>query len=159
MDHEKKIKPDLKIVYLSWMKIPAVIFFVLLQLTVSAQLKISITGLRSNSGSVILGFYTSDKSFEDEKPLFSKTESKATTINHVLTITYTGIKPGTYGVVLLDDENNNGKMDFGWVLPQEGYGFSNYYHTGMTKPKLIKFSFTITNTNEPKAIEIKTKYF
>jgi uncharacterized protein (DUF2141 family) len=140
------------------MKTALAIFIIFTQLALSAQLKISITGLRSNSGSVLLGFYTSDKSFEDEKPIFSKIESKAKTVNHILTLTYTGIKPGTYGVVLLDDENNNSKMDFGWLLPQEGYGFSNYYHTGMTKPKLSKFSFTITNTNELKTIEIKVKY-
>jgi uncharacterized protein (DUF2141 family) len=139
------------------MKIQALFLLVLLQITSSAQtLKISVTGLRSNSGSVILGFYINDKSFEDEKPLFSKVESKATTVNHVLTLTYTGIKPGTYGVVLLDDENNNSKMDFGWILPEEGYGFSNYTHSGLTKPKLSKFSFTITNEN--KAVEIKVKY-
>ncbi|MES2516031.1 MAG: DUF2141 domain-containing protein [Bacteroidota bacterium] len=159
MDYEKKITPDWKIVYLSHMKTTAFLFLIFIKGALWAQLKISITGLRNNSGSVILGFYTSDKSFDDEKPVLSKTESKATTVNHVLTLTYTGLKPGTYGVVLLDDENNNGKMDYGWILPNEGYGFSNYYHTGMTKPKLIKFSFTITNTNEPKAIEIKTKYF
>ena len=135
------------------------LIFLITQLSLSAQLKISITGLRSNSGTVWLGFYTSDKAFEDETPLFSKKESKATTVDHVLTITYTGIKPGTYGIVLLDDENNNGDMDYGWILPKEGYGFSNYYHTGMTKPKLAKFSFTITDVNVPKAVEIKVKYF
>ena len=139
------------------MKLQGLFLLLLVQVTLSAQtLKISITGLRNNSGSVILGFYQSDKSFEDEKPLFSKVESKATTVNHVLTITYTGIKPGIYGVVLLDDENNDGDMNFAWFLPTEGYGFSNYYHTGMTKPKLSKFSFVITN--EPKVVEIKVKY-
>ncbi|MCZ8285577.1 MAG: DUF2141 domain-containing protein [Bacteroidia bacterium] len=139
------------------MKLLAFLFLLFMQAVLSAQnLKISITGLRSNSGSVILGFYINDQSFEDEKPLFSKTESKAGAVNHTLTLTYTGIKPGTYGVVLLDDENNNGKMDFGWLLPQEGYGFSNYYHTGLTKPKLTKFSFVVTEGS--KAVEIKVKY-
>jgi len=131
--------------------------FLLLHVMVSSQtLKINITGLRSNSGSVILGFYNNDKAFEDETPLFSKTESKASTVNHVLTLTYNGIKPGTYGVVILDDENNNRKMDYGWILPKEGYGFSNYVHSGLIKPKLSKFSFTITK--DTKEIEIKVKY-
>ncbi len=124
----------------------------------SAQtLKVSITGLRNNKGSVIMGFYNNDKAFEDETPLFTKIESKASTVNHVLTLNYTGIKPGTYGIVLLDDENKNGKMDFGWILPEEGYVFSNYWHTSLTKPKVAKFSFTITNEN--KAVEIKVKYW
>lgn len=124
----------------------------------SQTLKVSITGLRNNKGSVIMGFYNNDKAFEDETPLFTKLESKAITVNHVLTLNYTGIKPGTYGIVILDDENNNGKMDYGWFLPEEGYGFSNYWHTSLTKPRVAKFSFTITNVNETKAVEIKVKY-
>lgn len=140
------------------MRIFCFIIGLFLQLSLFSQtLTISITGLRNNKGSVIMGFYNNDKAFEDETPLFTKIESKAATVNHVLTLSYTGIKPGTYGIVLLDDENNNNKMDFGWILPEEGYGFSNYWHTSLTKPKVAKFSFTITHEN--KAVEIKVKYW
>ncbi len=139
------------------MKMTALFVLFFAQLALSSQtLKISITGLRNNSGSVILAFYNNDKDFAAETPLFTKVESKATTVNHVLTLNYTGIKPGTYGVVMLDDENNNNKMDYGWILPEEGYGFSNYNHFGLTKPKVSKFSFTITNEN--KVVEIKVQY-
>lgn len=135
-----------------------VLIFVCIQLALSSQtLKISITGLRNNSGSVILGFYNNDKAFAAETPLFTKVESKATAINHVLTLNYAGIKPGIYGVVMLDDENNNNKMDYGWILPEEGYGFSNYTHFGLTKPKVAKFSFTIA-PSENKSVEIKVQY-
>jgi uncharacterized protein (DUF2141 family) len=140
------------------MRCLVIILFLLSQIALSSQtLKISITGLRNNSGSVILGFYNNDKAFAAETPLFTKVESKATTVNHVLTLNYTGIKPGTYGVVMLDDENNNSKMDYGWILPEEGYGFSNYTHFGLTKPKVAKFSFTIA-PNENKSVEIKVQY-
>jgi uncharacterized protein (DUF2141 family) len=140
------------------MKLPSIIILIFAQFALLSQtLKVSITGLRNNKGFVIMGFYNNDKAFEDETPLFTKIESKASTINHVLTLNYTGIKPGTYGIVLLDDENNNNKMDFGWFLPEEGYGFSNYWHTSLTKPKVAKFSFTITNEN--KSVEIKVKYW
>ena len=140
------------------MKLSSVIILIFAQFTVLSQtLKVLITGLRNNKGSVIMGFYNNDKAFEDETPLFTKLESKTTTVNHVLTLNYTGIKPGTYGIVILDDENNNGKMDYGWILPEEGYGFSNYTHFGLTKPKVAKFSFTIA-PNENKSVEIKVKY-
>ncbi|MBL7936882.1 MAG: DUF2141 domain-containing protein [Bacteroidia bacterium] len=133
------------------------ILLVCIQWTLSSQtLKVSITGLRNNSGNIVLAFYNTEKAFEDETPLFTKVESKATVVNHILTLTYNGLKSGVYGIVILDDENNNSKMDFGWILPEEGFGFSNYYHTGMLKPKLSKFSFTLTN--ETKAVEIKVKY-
>lgn len=138
---------------------PTLIVLLFLQLGLSAQsLTISITGLRNNKGTVIMGFYNNDKAFEDETPLFTKVESKVNTVNHVLTINYKNFKPGTYGIVILDDENNNGKMDYGWILPEEGYGFSNYWHTSLTKPKVAKFSFTIAPT-ENKAVEIKVKYW
>ena len=141
------------------MKKTTLIVLLFLQLALSSQtLKVSITGLRNNKGSVIMGFYNNDKAFEDEIPLFKKVESKANTVNKVLTLNYTGIKPGTYGIVLLDDENNNSKMDYGLILPDEGYGFSNYWHTSLTKPKVAKFSFTIA-PNEHKAVEIKVKYW
>lgn len=139
------------------MRMFLLILLVCIQLTLSSQtLKVSITGLRNNSGNIVLAFYNTEKAFEDETPLFTKVESKATVVNHILTLTYNGLKPGVYGIVILDDENNNSKMDFGWILPEEGFGFSNYYHTGMLKPKLSKFSFTLTN--ETKAVEIKVKY-
>lgn len=141
------------------MRFVALVIFVFIQLVlVSQTLKVSITGLRNNKGSVIMGFYNKDKAFEDETPLFKKVESKANTVNHVLTLNYTGITPGTYGIVLLDDENNNSKMDYGLILPDEGYGFSNYWHTSLTKPKVAKFSFTIA-PNEHKTVEIKVKYW
>ena len=122
----------------------------------SQTLKINITGLRNNSGTVRMGFYTTDEAFDKETPLFIKVEPKAATKNGILSLTYTGMKPGVYGIALLDDENNNDKVDYGWILPKEGFGFSNYYHTGMTKPHLEKFSFTITEGQ--KIVEIKVKY-
>lgn len=139
------------------MRMFLLILLICIQWTLSSQtLKVSITGLRNNSGNIVLAFYNTEKAFEDETPLFTKVESKAAVVNHVLTLTYNGLKPGVYGIVILDDENNNSKMDFGWILPEEGFGFSNYYHTGMLKPKLSKFSFTLTN--ETKVVEIKVKY-
>ncbi len=122
----------------------------------SQTLAVKITGLRNNSGNVQLGFFINDESFKDDKPLFLKVESKATTVNGVLTIIYNNLKPGTYGVALLDDENSNTKMDFGILLPKEGFGFSNYYHTSLTRPSFSKFSFVYSGIN--KVVEIKVKY-
>ncbi len=122
----------------------------------SQTLKINVTGLRNNSGTVRLGFYASNESFDKEQPLFVKAEPKASAKNGILTITYENLKPGIYGIALLDDENNNDKVDYGWFLPKEGFGFSNYYHTGLTKPDLEKFSFIIKEGKT--VVEIKVKY-
>ena len=132
-------------------------FFTFFRLIIFSQtLIISITGLRNNLGTVWLGFYVNNESFKNEQPLFFKTESKSSVVNGVLTLVYKGIKPGTYGIALMDDENNNTKMDYGWFLPKEGFGFSNHYHTGMTRPHLNEFSFLLKE--EPKTVQIKVRY-
>ena len=66
------------------------------------------------------------------------------------------VKPGTYGIAILDDENNNQKMDYGLLLPKEGFGFSDYYHTGMSQPDFRKFSFVMGNAS--KTVFIKLRY-
>jgi len=39
---------------------------------------------------------------------------------------FEGIPPGTYAIVVIHDENMNGKLDANWRgIPKEGYGFSN----------------------------------
>lgn len=102
-----------------------------------------------------LGFYKDQKSFDDEKEFLLKTFPKEQVKNGTLTVTVS-LEPGTYGIAMLDDENSNGEMDYGWVLPEEGFGFSNYYHTGLTKPTLDKFDFVVGN--QPTEVGIKVKY-
>ncbi len=59
---------------------------------------------------------------------------------------------------LLDDENADGEMEYSWIgLPREGYGFSNYYHTGLIKPSFYDFDFILGKKN--KFVQVKMKYF
>ena len=59
---------------------------------------------------------------------------------------------------IMDDENFNGKMDYSFLgIPKEGFGFSNYYHTGLTKPKLNSFAFEVL-ANKNTKVEVKMKY-
>jgi uncharacterized protein (DUF2141 family) len=63
---------------------------------------------------------------------------------------------GQYGIAVLDDENNNGKMDYGLLLPAEGCGFSNYRHAGMRKLKFEDFHFLFKPGNQ--IIEVSMQY-
>lgn len=125
--------------------------------TVMAQtLKINISGIRSAKGTIRLAFYNTSEGFESEKALFNKTITKTTLSNGKLSVSYEGLKQGTYGIAILDDENGNQKMDYGLVLPKEGFGFSDYYHTGMSRPKFESFDFVFGA--EGKVVEIKLRY-
>ena len=134
----------------------AILFLFISVIGYSQILTINITGIRNSSGSIRLGFYNTSEGFDKEKPLFVKVIPKEGVVNGTLSIKYPGLKPGTYGLAILDDENNNDKMDYGLFLPKEGFGFSNYYHTGLSKPTFDKFKFILKN--EDKTVEIKVKY-
>ena len=42
------------------------------------------------------------------------------------TVTFDGVEPGDYAIMMFQDANRNEKFDQDWVgLPQERYGFSN----------------------------------
>lgn len=110
-------------------------------------LKIVVSGIRSASGTIRIAFYANSKSFDDEKPLFIKTEAKTGIVNGMLHISYPELKTGVYGLAILDDENSNQKMDYGFFLPKEGFGFSDYYHSGMSRPKFESFDFTYVQQN------------
>jgi len=138
------------------MRIAILYLFLISSVCVNQTLKINITGIRNSAGSIRLGFYNTNEAFEKEQPLFVKVLPKTNVTNGVLTFTYTGLKPGIYGLAILDDENNNDKMDYGLIFPKEGFGFSNYYHTSLSKPTFDKFKFILKN--EDKTVEIRVKY-
>lgn len=125
-------------------------------LGLSQNIDFTISGIRSKNGTIRLAFYTSAKNFEDEKPFMTKTVQKTNLKNGTLTVSYTGLSAGLYGVALLDDENSNREMDYGLVLPKEGFGFSDYYHSGMSRPTFDLFDFYLKN--ETKNIRIKVRY-
>lgn len=120
------------------------------------SIELNIVNIRSQEGSIRLQFFDNEKNFDDKKPLFTKVVSKKSLQNGCIRVHYTGLKPGTYGIALLDDENGNEKMDYGLLLPKEGFGFSNYYHNRMTQPKFGDFSFVLNS--ETKQILLKIRY-
>jgi uncharacterized protein (DUF2141 family) len=119
-------------------------------------LNVHVTGIRNNSGNIRLAFYNTSPAFDNEKPLFVKTLSKSNLSQNALKISYSDLKPGVYGIAILDDENKNEKMDYGLFLPKEGFGFSDYYLTGVKRPKFESFDFVLKN--EIKTVEIKVRY-
>lgn len=139
------------------MKYSCFFIFTLVAFTLCSQtLNIQVSGVRKPTGTIRLAFYTNSEAFDKEQPLFIKTVAKTDMKDGVLKMTYKGLKEGVYGIAVLDDENNNQKMDYGLALPKEGFGFSDYYHKGMTRPKFDSFKFELTK--ETRNIQIKVRY-
>ncbi|MDG1330887.1 MAG: DUF2141 domain-containing protein [Crocinitomicaceae bacterium] len=119
------------------------------------DITVKITNIRSKKGRIQLQLYRTGKSFSAETPYKQYYVSKKSLNNKTVTYTIRGLKSGTYGVALLDDENSNKEMDYGWVLPEEGFGFSDYYHTAWSKPKFSQFKFYLS---ADKKVGMKVRY-
>ena len=120
------------------------------------DLKIKITGIRNEKGSIQLHVYSNSNQFETKTPTISYRITKYGNVNNgILEFNDAKLEEGVYGIALLDDENNNTKMDYGWLLPLEGYAFSDYYHTGFTHPGFEQFKF---NLNADQQITMKIRH-
>jgi uncharacterized protein (DUF2141 family) len=120
------------------------------------KVKLKISNIRKSKGTIRLGLFKNDDEFQKEKPFKSVYISKENIENKNL-ISLVNLPVGTYGISILDDENDNFKMDYNMIsMPKEGFGFANYYHTGLTKPKLSEFVITINN--DSKELTCKIRY-
>ena len=116
-------------------------FFSSSELTQNVEVRV--TGIRNNKGFIIISIFKDQVTFAKEKPFMSKKfDKKEMRENNLLAKFH--LEEGIYGFALLDDENNNAKMEYSFLgIPEEGFGFSNYYHTGFTRPKFESFKLEI----------------
>ena len=116
-----------------------------------------IQNLRNHDGRVQLDLYKNQTEYEARKSdkLRRAYVYKKESVNGKVTYKYRNVPGGVYGLALLDDENKNGEMDYGWFLPSEGYGFGDYWHTKWTAPTFNDFKF---NLKSNKTVIMKVKY-
>ena len=120
------------------------------------SLTIEVKNLRNAKGVVQFALYNKDGSIPDEDYENYYKILKGEIVNGSSTITFKNIPSGKYAVNILHDENKNGKIDKGFILPIEGIGFSNFQSIGLTnRPNFSKASFEL---KENKTINVKVIY-
>jgi uncharacterized protein (DUF2141 family) len=120
------------------------------------SLTIKVNNLRNSKGVVQFALYNKDGSIPDEDYENYYKIVKGEIVDGSSTITFKNIPSGKYAVNILHDENKNGKIDKGIILPKEGIGFSNYNSIGLTnRPNFSKASFEL---KENKTINVKVIY-
>ncbi|MFN2313313.1 MAG: DUF2141 domain-containing protein [Bacteroidales bacterium] len=124
----------------------------------SQNVEVTVTGIRSEKGQIAIGIFHDEESFRREEAYLEIQFPKKDIRDGVMTVSFS-LEPGIYGLSLLDDENSNSKMEYNFLgIPKEGFGFSGYYHTGITRPKFEDFRFTVVQGQEVK-ITVRMKYF
>lgn len=120
------------------------------------SLTVQVANLRNSNGLMQFALYNKEGSIPDEHYENYYKILKGKIIDGSSTITFKNIPLGKYAVNILHDENNNGKIDKGFILPIEGVGFSNYQSVGLTnRPNFSKASFDL---KENKTISVKVIY-
>lgn len=108
----------------------------------AVSIDLAITGLRSDKGNVLVCLSANPKHFPDCSKDANARKLKISAA-HADSIEIADVKPGTYAVALIHDENANGKMDMRLFLPREGFGFSRNPKIGMGAPRFKSAQFTV----------------
>ncbi len=122
--------------------------------TPAPTVEVSITGLRSTKGQVLVCLTTNPKAFPDcSKDKGSvRMAVKAADAGDFLIHTPAA---GTYAIAVVHDENSNNKMDVAIFLPREGFGFSRNPTITVGPPKFKSASFAVNGDTKQS---IKMKY-
>ncbi|WP_421797154.1 DUF2141 domain-containing protein [Haliscomenobacter sp.] len=121
----------------------------------TSTITVNITNVRNKEGTIRLCVFKDQASFSTEQASKIMHLDKHELSGGKMT-TSVELPSGTYGIAVLDDENSNDKMDYGLMMPKEGFGFSNFYLTGLSRPKFEQFKFGVSDANF--SVVIKMKY-
>ena len=143
------------------MKTLIISIFLLLLLPASTNdnqnVEVTITGIRNTEGQMVIGVFRDDESFRKEQSYRELRYSKKDVSDSEMKVQFT-IPPGTYGISILDDETGDGIMEYNFLgMPKEGFGFSDYYHTGLKLPKFDAFKFDLVE-GQKKSIIVRIRY-
>jgi len=123
----------------------------------SYSLTVQVKNLRNSNGILQVNLYNKEDSIPDQKLEKTFKIAKAQIVNQSSFVVFKDLPPGRYAVHILHDENSNGKIDKGLVLPVEGVGLSNFESIGLAnRPNFSKASFEL---KENKAIYVRVIYF
>ena len=117
---------------------------------------VKVLNIKNSTGTVACALFESPVGFPDEYLRFATNimviKIRATRAR----CDFEDIAPGTYAVVVVHDENMNGKLDTNrWGLPTEGYGFSNDVRALLGSPSFSAASFRYNGNNLDLTISLR----
>jgi uncharacterized protein (DUF2141 family) len=122
----------------------------------SYSITVTVTGIRNKKGVIRFKFYDEATAFPHDKGFLRIIVPKSEVKDGTFTATYSGFTSKVMGIALQDDENDDWKLDMGWLLPKEGHAFSDYYHTALRKPVFSDFKFLLTGDRQ---VIMKMRYY
>jgi uncharacterized protein (DUF2141 family) len=113
---------------------------------------VKIAGFKGTEGIALVTLYDSEQSWLKVPKAVQVVRAKIT--GATLSIEFKDVKPGTYAVSVIHDENKNNELDMRWLpwpKPKEGVGVSNDPETKAGPPKWASAKFEVTTGITVKA--------
>ncbi|MCK5689198.1 DUF2141 domain-containing protein [Myxococcota bacterium] len=118
------------------------------------SLTVKVDSLRNSEGVVQFSIYNKDDNFPEKKYEHFFKQKVGTIKNGKSTVTFENLPTGRYAVNILHDEDKDGKIKKGFLLPIEGVGFTNYETINlMNRPNFTDASFEL-KANTTKSVKI-----
>lgn len=89
-----------------------------------AELTVQLQGIRNAKGVVHVCLTSDAQRFLDCQKVPGSV-GRSVAAGQAGRISLGRVPAGTYGLLVIHDENNNGKLDMTFGIPREGFGFSN----------------------------------
>ena len=122
----------------------------------AADVTVKVSGFKNENGNALVYLWKAPDGFpgKTEKAAVTKTSPiKGTSI----TVVFNDVAPGTYAFSVTHDDNNNGKMDTGFMgKPKEGYGASNNPQNKMSAPSFDQCKIAVDASG--KTVDIALRY-
>ena len=121
----------------------------------AADVEVIVDGVDEVKGKLLIGFYDNSKDFR-VKELKESPAFQVTAAGRIIAVAK-GLKPGTYAVAVIWDQNENGVLDvFGpFKVPTEPYGFSQNPKLKLGPPKFKDCTFVVTETGGTLHVVLK----
>lgn len=119
-----------------------------------ADLQVQLSGLRSGKGMVHLCLTASPARFLDCKG-DPKAVSRSVPAAAAAKLDLGSVRSGTYALLVVHDENRNGRLDMTLGIPREGFGFSNNPAMKPRPPKWEEIRFTVPQAASVQQVRVR----
>jgi uncharacterized protein (DUF2141 family) len=109
---------------------------------------VKILNIRNSTGNIVCALFQSPEGFPKEFLHFATNIMIIKIRESEASCYFSDIPSGNYSMVVVHDENMNGKLDTNWVgVPKEGFGFSNKAKALLSAPSFSASSFQYDGRN------------
>jgi len=125
------------------------------QSSAGAALRLEVSEFRNPTGTLNCRLFSQPADFPDGEGAVTV---RAAIDGKQAVCAFANLRPGTYAVAVVHDENGNGRLDRNLLgVPSEGYGVSNNRTYSLSSPKWDESKFTLA-ANEPVVLRVSLRY-